>query len=146
MSDLEFTMNNEVKPERTYTEDEIKLERTATLQEAIEIIELSPTFHKHRGCQSLCHCEICAYVRGNVTELRARLTTSADRSALSKHDAELKAQTAAMLKKLTERWKWAAGIASSLPETQAQQAGWLQCADELLAAISADYAAISHKP
>ena len=39
---------------------------------------------------------------------------------------------------LAEKWKWAASLKSELPESKAQQAGWYQCADELLAALDAN--------
>ena len=47
--------------------------RIETSNKAIEIIEFSPTFHKHQDGAALCHCEICAYIRGNVTEIRVSI-------------------------------------------------------------------------
>jgi hypothetical protein len=45
-------------------------ERAAVIEACASIIERSPTWNKHRG-GPLCHCGLCAYVRGNATEIRA---------------------------------------------------------------------------
>jgi hypothetical protein len=52
-----------------------------------EIIEASPTYRNHTGQPKLCWCDMCAYVRGNVTEINA--TTLADaQAALARFKAD----------------------------------------------------------
>lgn len=47
----------------------------AAYEACLRIIEESPTYHRH--CLEVkpgpCHCEICAYVRGNVTEFNRNI-------------------------------------------------------------------------
>jgi hypothetical protein len=38
----------------------------------LQIVESSPTWNKHKE-GPLCSCEVCAYVRGNASEIRALL-------------------------------------------------------------------------
>lgn len=38
------------------------------INECIRILEESPTYHQH---SHPCYCEMCSYVRGNITEMRA---------------------------------------------------------------------------
>lgn len=81
------------------------LNQAATVREMIDIIELSPTFRAHSDKPTLCHCEICAYVRGNVTELRAKLAIPSDQLALDRLIAD-KVQQAVREAQLKEHYEW----------------------------------------
>lgn len=64
----------------------------AAMEQVIDILEMSPTFHKHTTAGTLCHCEVCAYVRGNVTEIRARLISEASKTALAELESYAREQ------------------------------------------------------
>ena len=57
--------------------------RREALEEAAAVIERSPTWNKHKE-GPLCWCELCAYVRGNASEIRALGASPAGRAAGAK--------------------------------------------------------------